>query len=162
MTLNGEKSREVAEVLKLTSNMCSDIFCGDWLLFGSEVESEVGVLMNLTTMTMYDGRILSASVCEIELRELPPAAALVSAYNIYLDTLLWHQTTNSTNNNFIFTKRKHNFRKHLESSIVIPPNPVANSVCGSSTSEIRISFARGGGGGEVVAAAWISEERQQR
>lgn len=55
--LNGEKSRDVAEVLKLTSNMCSDIFCGDWLLFGSEVESEVGVLMNLTTMTMYDGRI---------------------------------------------------------------------------------------------------------
>lgn len=84
MTLNGEKSRDVAEVLKLTSNMCSDIFCGDWLLFGSEVESEVGVLMNLTTMTMYDGRI--HLVCEIELRELPPATALVSAYNIYLDT----------------------------------------------------------------------------
>lgn len=87
MTLNGEKSRDVAEVLKLISNMCSDIFCGDWLLFGSEVESEVGVLMNLTTMTMYDGRIPGASVCEIELRELPPATALVSAYNIYLDTL---------------------------------------------------------------------------
>lgn len=94
MTLNGEKSRDVAEVLKLTSNMCSDIFCGDWLLFGSEVESEVGVLMNLTTMTMYDGRIPGASQlvcvklsCGSSRPQLRYLLLLVSAYNIYLDTL---------------------------------------------------------------------------